>query len=499
MIAIGIDYGSTNSLVATFVPKIEGNIPITHLKSAVTYNCEYILSPKRMLHNIDAISQEDINKICRCIELCVNMLLTTHIEGHESDYNQVSMAITVPNAFKDRECRILKSIVESNIRGILKAKGIDSSIEVSIIPEPIAAALYFAYAMDRIGCLHNEQHIVVSDVGGGTTDLAIVRATSYKGQFEFEVLNTEHMFELGGNDIDNNIADYLIAKRPELQNIDRDTLVRACCELKRGFSRYKGQSHSQQAVLDDSGEFLMVNGNPVILEMSIDELGTVLSQNDNFLSKYKTLVSRLKDNFSTSSSSDVYLLPIGGTSRLVLVRDALKEVFFEYRDREVALRTEDDNIDRYDSVVRGAAIYAAYKGQLIDGNVVIKNRTMHRISLLFGSNKLHECVGECFIDGDYTHECKCEPTYLDEGSGTFKIGGVRFYQGGRSINVDDDCEVLCDITVDDTLYTHGRQLKDIVVKVTLAIHQGRLRSVTFCAEGCGANGEDYIKRFDCNI
>lgn len=499
MIAIGIDYGSTNSLVASFAREIFGAIPITHQKSDVTYNCEYIRSPKRLLHNIDAISQDDINKICRCIEICVSQLLSTHVDRYKSDYSHASIAITVPNAFKDSQCKILKHIVESNIRSILKANGVASTIELSIIPEPIAAALYFAYAMDGTGSLGREQYIVVSDVGGGTTDLAIVKAMSNRGQFEFEVLNTEHMFELGGNDIDNAIADSLVAKHPELRELDRDTLVRACCELKKGFSKYNGQSYSQQAVLDDSGEFLMVNGNPVILEMSIDELRTVLSQGDNFLAKYKALASRLKDRFPTPSSSDVYLLPIGGTSRLGLVRDALKEVFHEYSHGEVTLHTEDDRIGRYDSVVRGAAIYAAYKGRLISGNVVIKNRTMHRISLHFGSNKLHECVGECFSDGDYTHVCKCEPTYLDEKSGTFKIGGVRFYQGGRSTYVDDDCEVLCDITVDDTLYTHGRQLKDIVVKVTLAIHQGRLRSVTFCAEGCGANGEDYIKRFDCNI
>ena len=431
--------------------------------------------------------------------MCVNQLLSSHIDRFFNDSSKICVAITVPNAFKDRECRILKGIVENNIKDILRGTKEISSIDVSIIPEPIAAALYFAYAMDRAGCLQDEQYVVVSDIGGGTTDLAIVKVLSYKGHLEFEVQNTEHMFELGGNDIDNNIADHIITQRPELKCLEREILVRACCELKIGFSRYNGRAHSQVGVLDNNGEFLTLNNREVVLDMSIDELRSILSLDNNFLAKYKALALRLKDKFINVTSPNVYLLPIGGTSRLQLVRDALREVFYEHNENEVTLHTEDEELGRYDSVVRGAAIYAAYNGHLISNDIVMNNRTMHRISLRYGNNKLHECILQCSSDGVYECRCKCEPIYLDEKNGTFKIGTIRFYQGGDSLYVDADCEVLCDIAIDEVLYTHGRRLEDIAIVVNLEIYQGRLRSVHICAERCMEDGEDYLKRINCNI
>ena len=361
MLAVGLDYGSTNSLVVSFVPNMSGSVPRTHSKSEVRLDNEYIRSPKRLLHNIDRATQEEIEVVQRCIRKCVREMLIHHLQGAGSvgrtgssnacdmaatGDDVVHMAITVPNAFKDRECVVLKKAVEEDaieIFGrIAMGNGGDRratpEVVMSLIPEPVAAALYFAYAMNGIGALQQVQYVVVSDVGGGTTDLALVKVVAAYGRLEFEVVHTEHMFSLGGNDIDNAIADYMLDRRPELRSIDREVLVKACCELKVGFSRYGGQEYSEVTVLAADASVVEIDGEEVVLEMSRDELRDVLSQGGGFLSKYRALAEELKAKLGKVSHSSLYLLPVGGTSRLLLVRNVLRDVFAQYRDCEVELK-----------------------------------------------------------------------------------------------------------------------------------------------------------------
>ena len=527
MLAIGLDYGSTNSLVVSFVPNMSGSVPRTYSKSEVRLDNEYIRSPKRLLHNIDRVAQAEIEVVQRCIRKCVREMLIHHLQGAGSvgrtgssntcdmaatGDDVVHMAITVPNAFKDRECVVLKKAVEEDaieIFGrIAMGNGGDRratpEVVMSLIPEPVAAALYFAYAMNGIGALQQVQYVVVSDVGGGTTDLALVKVVAAYGRLEFEVVHTEHMFSLGGNDIDNAIADYMLDRRPELRSIDREVLVKACCELKVGFSRYGGQEYSEVTVLGADASVVEIDGEEVVLEMSRDELRDVLSQGGGFLSKYRALAEELKAKLGKVSHSSLYLLPVGGTSRLSLVRDVLRDVFAQYRDCEVELNTEKAQVGSndgacYDSVVRGAAIYAAYKAGCLEQSVVIKNRTMHRISLCYGDNRLHECVMQCSSDGHYDCRCRCESTYLNQSEGWFKIGAIRLYQGGGGSHIDDDCELLCEVMIDDKLYLHGRNLESVGVNVRLDVRGGRLYSIEVRAEGCCADGSDFVRRIECEI
>lgn len=503
MLAIGLDYGSTNSLVISFQPQMTGTVTRTHLKSEVRLYDEYIRSPKRLLHNIDKASEEEIKKIQACIHCCVRNMLESHIST-EQNHDGAHLAITVPNAFKDKECVVLKKAVledACDIFGVSKAS--HKHVETSIIPEPVAAALFFAYAMNYIKALQREQYVVVSDVGGGTTDLAIVKVLSANRCMEFKVVHTEHMFTLGGNDIDNAIADYFLEKQPELRSISREILVRACCELKVNFSLYGDRDYSEVDILDDDRRIVEIDGEEVVLCMSKDELRTLLSKSDGFLTKYRILAEKLRNKLETelrSGSNDVYLLPVGGTSRLALVRETLKDVFKQYEDNVVELNTEKAQLGAsYDSVARGAAIYAAYHAGLIEQDIIIRNRTMHRISLCYGDNRLHECVMQCSSDGVYECRCRCEATHLNNKEGWFRIGTIRLYQGGAADHINEDCEALEEKVVDEKLYLNNRRLEDIGILVKLEIVGGRLRSIEIRAEGCNKDGSDFVTKLEYEI
>ncbi|NUN11805.1 molecular chaperone DnaK [Candidatus Micrarchaeota archaeon] len=100
--------------------------------------------------------------------------------------------ITVPAYFND------------NQRQATKDAGAIAGLEVlRIINEPTAAAL--AYGLDK---LDKEQKIMVFDLGGGTLDVTLMDF----GNGVFEVKSTSGDTQLGGNDMDNALIEYLASE-----------------------------------------------------------------------------------------------------------------------------------------------------------------------------------------------------------------------------------------------------------------------------------------------
>src|SRR2546421_1964430 len=100
--------------------------------------------------------------------------------------------ITVPAYFNDAQRQATKKAGE--LAGL--------SVE-RIINEPTAAAL--AYGLDR---LKEHSRIAVYDLGGGTFDLSILELTNGV----FQVLSTNGNTRLGGDDLDKRVLDFLIEK-----------------------------------------------------------------------------------------------------------------------------------------------------------------------------------------------------------------------------------------------------------------------------------------------
>ncbi len=100
--------------------------------------------------------------------------------------------ITVPAYFNDAQRNATK-----------KAGELAGFTVERIINEPTAAAL--AYGLDKLG---EHSKIAVYDLGGGTFDLSILELAGGV----FQVLSTNGNTRLGGDDLDRRLADYLIDK-----------------------------------------------------------------------------------------------------------------------------------------------------------------------------------------------------------------------------------------------------------------------------------------------
>ncbi|YCJ95563.1 MAG: molecular chaperone DnaK [Candidatus Karelsulcia muelleri] len=241
---IGIDLGTTNSCVSV----MEGNSPVVISNSegkrttpsiiafleggetkvgdpakrqAVTNPKKTIFSIKRFMgRNFSEVTEELKNVPYKIIKgendtprvsigkklyspQEISAIILQKMKKTAEDYigNEVKKAvITVPAYFNDAQRQATKEAGE--IAGL--------NVE-RIINEPTAAAL--AYGLDKN---HNNNKIVVYDLGGGTFDISILEL----GEGVFEVLSTSGDTHLGGDDFDKVIIDWLGKEFKKEQGVD---------------------------------------------------------------------------------------------------------------------------------------------------------------------------------------------------------------------------------------------------------------------------------------
>ncbi|YCJ94322.1 MAG: molecular chaperone DnaK [Candidatus Karelsulcia muelleri] len=260
---IGIDLGTTNSCVSI----MEGNSPVVISNSegkrttpsiiafleggetkvgdpakrqAVTNPNKTIFSIKRFMgRNFSEVTEELKNVPYKIIKgendtprvsigkklyspQEISAIILQKMKKTAEDYigNEVKKAvITVPAYFNDAQRQATKEAGE--IAGL--------NVE-RIINEPTAAAL--AYGLDKN---HNNNKIVVYDLGGGTFDISILEL----GEGVFEVLSTSGDTHLGGDDFDKVIIDWLGKEFKKEQGVDLRNDSMAIQRLKEAAEKAK--------------------------------------------------------------------------------------------------------------------------------------------------------------------------------------------------------------------------------------------------------------------
>lgn len=213
--------------------------------------------------------------------------------------------ITVPAYFNDSQRKATKDAGEIAGLEVLR-----------IINEPTAAAL--AYGLDK----NNDQKIAVYDFGGGTFDISILEI----GDGVFEVLSTNGDTELGGDDIDQVVIDWLIEefKKDSGMDISEDQMVLQ--RLKEAAEKAKIELSSATNT-DINLPFLTADSSgPKHLNVSLSRA--------KFEDMIATLVKRsiepckkaLKDaDLSIGEINEVIL--VGGSTRVPAIQEAVKDFF----------------------------------------------------------------------------------------------------------------------------------------------------------------------------
>jgi molecular chaperone DnaK len=248
--AVGIDLGTTNSVVSvleggepTVIPNAEGARTTPSVvafakngevlvgevakRQAITNPDRTIRSVKR--HMGTSWSTDDIDgKRYTAQEISARVLqkLKRDAEAYLGDtVNQA--VITVPAYFDDAQ------------RTATKEAGQIAGLEVlRIINEPTAAAL--AYGLDKEGA---DQTILVFDLGGGTFDVSVLEI----GDGVFEVKSTHGDTQLGGDDWDERVIDWLVQTFKGKEGVDLSVDKMAMQRLKEAAEKAKIEVSSVQS------------------------------------------------------------------------------------------------------------------------------------------------------------------------------------------------------------------------------------------------------------
>jgi len=152
--------------------------------------CEIVLTYNNELHKFG---------VQYIIELYVKYLLQNarqFLNINEQTTQKINAVITVPVEFTNIQRTLLKNIFENAGVNVMR-----------IINEPTAAILPYVINDTQIQKNNEIENILVIDCGGGTTDFTVIEC-DYDDIF-FEVKNTLGDNFLGGEDITNNLVDYV--------------------------------------------------------------------------------------------------------------------------------------------------------------------------------------------------------------------------------------------------------------------------------------------------
>lgn len=228
-----------------------------------------------------------------------------------------------------------------------------------IINEPTAAALYYAYASGK----SLSGVYAVYDLGGGTFDISIVRVTGS----DIEVLSTEGVSQLGGDDFDQKIQE-LVAKKYQKE-------TGALLDIE-DFTKNDAESEKKSLSTRDNVR-VRVNGqggraNITILRTEFEEaISSLLAQAEMLCE------TAIEAADVTASEIDGVIL-VGGSTRVPSVRLSVEKVFGQ---EPISFANPDE------VVALGAALYAAFKADTKSLNSVqqasVKNINLSEITSKF--------------------------------------------------------------------------------------------------------------------
>jgi len=346
---IGIDLGTTNSVVAIMVgrePKVivneegslitpsvvawddKGGILVGQIakRQAVTNAANTIFSAKRFIgRKFEEVAEEkkrvpyevvrapngdsafDVRgKMLSPQEVSAQVLLKLKKAAENYLGEKVTEAvITVPAYFNDAQ------------RQATKDAGRIAGLDVKrIVNEPTAAAL--AYGLDK----KKDEIIAVYDFGGGTFDISILEV----GDNVVQVISTNGDTHLGGDDIDNVVIDWIVAEFRKTSGIDVSKDKMALQRLREAAEKAKIELSSTQETSINLPFLTVGAGGPVHLDLRLSRAKLEQLMRPLVERTMEPVRKALSDSKKTVKDI-VEVVLVGGSTRIPLVKESVKTFF----------------------------------------------------------------------------------------------------------------------------------------------------------------------------
>lgn len=352
---VGIDLGTTNSLVATVdsgIPLVIGDAEGRRLTPSVVHfpqgngdplvgSCAHrlrILKPAETVYSIKRFMGRRGTEVSQ-----EEMLVTYPVKGsgagpvsveiHGRDYSPEQISAEILKKLKqDAEAFFDQPVTRAVItvpayfndaqRNATKRAGELAGLTVErIINEPTAAAL--AYGLNK---LQDRAKIAIYDLGGGTFDLSILEL--HDGVFQ--VLATHGDTRLGGDDLDKRVIDWMVEKIRTAGGPDPAVDLAMMSRIREVAEEAKIKLSNELAV-----ELLLPFLTPTFsfsCRLTRSEL-EVLTRDIISRTRSHCLRSLADARLSPRDLEQVIL--VGGQTRMPLVRQMVAEIF-ECADPEIA-------------------------------------------------------------------------------------------------------------------------------------------------------------------
>src|SRR5690348_2837941 len=324
--AVGIDLGTTNSVVAVLeagepvvAPNSEGGRTTPSVvafsktgevlvgevakRQAITNPDRTIRSVKRHMGTDWTIDIDGKPYTAQEISARILQKLKRDAEAYLGD-SVTQAVITVPAYFGDAE------------RQATKEAGEIAGLEVlRIINEPTAAAL--AYGLDK----DNDQTILVFDLGGGTFDVSVLDL----GEGVFEVKSTAGNTHLGGDDWDQRVIDWLVAEFKNNHGVDLSADKMALQRLKEAAEKAKIELSTLQETTINLPFITATSEGPLHLELSLTRAKFQELTADLLKACRGPFEQAIRDAGLDKNHIEHVIL-VGGSTRMPAVTDLVKEL-----------------------------------------------------------------------------------------------------------------------------------------------------------------------------
>ena len=326
--AVGIDLGTTNSVVAvleggepTVIANSEGSrttpsvvafakngevlVGQSAKNQAVTNTDRTIRSVKRHMGSDWSVTIDAKKYTSQEISARVLMKLKRDAEAYLGE--QITDAvITVPAYFEDAQRQATKEAGQIAGLNVLR-----------IVNEPTAAAL--AYGLDKG---EKEQTILVFDLGGGTFDVSLLEI----GEGVVEVRATSGDNHLGGDDWDERVIKWLVDKFKAGNGIDLTRDKMAMQRLREAAEKAKIELSSQStATINLPYITVDADKNPMFLDETLSRAEFQKITQD-LLDRCRAPFNNVIKDAGVSIGSIDHVVLVGGSTRMPAVTDLVKEL-----------------------------------------------------------------------------------------------------------------------------------------------------------------------------
>ena len=325
--AVGIDLGTTNSVVAV----LEGGEPtvIPNAEGARTTPSVVAFTPSGEVLVGEVAKRQAVTNPDRTIRSVKRHMGTdwkVDIDGKDYRPQQIS-AFVLQKLKRDAEAYLGEAVTNAVItvpayfsdaeRQATKEAGEIAGLTVDrIINEPTAAAL--AYGLDKGD---KEQTVLVFDLGGGTFDVSLLDIAD--GVFEVKATNGDN--RLGGDDWDAKIVEWLATQFKNKHGVDLSQDKMARQRLQEAAERAKIELSSASETSINLPYITASAAGPLHLDEKLTR-AEFQRMTEDLLDRCRTPFNTVIKDASTSVDKIDQVLLVGGSTRMPAVADLVREL-----------------------------------------------------------------------------------------------------------------------------------------------------------------------------